>query len=211
MNVRGLCPALDHGAVRELLDAEHFAEKIGKKLNTTVTIHPKFLAEYPADVGRWLSKLLNTLRVWCTRAGFGYYAIWVRENYEGDRREHIHLLMYVPAREREAFATALRRWLPGSENVIDIGKPEYGRDRFGRVTNKALTYMLKQMTLQAWFALDKRVRREKHCRETHMPVAPVLGRKWNVSRTLNKAARDAFWTARRPAVLQPARTRLAAS
>ncbi len=45
MNVRRLCQALDHRAVRELVDAEQFAEKIGKRLNTTVTIHPKFLSE----------------------------------------------------------------------------------------------------------------------------------------------------------------------
>ena len=26
------------------------------------------------------------------RARFGYYAIWVRENYEGGRCEHLHIL-----------------------------------------------------------------------------------------------------------------------
>ena len=62
---------------------------------------------------------------------------------------------------------------------------------------------MKQMTSQAWFKLHRQVRREKQCRDTHAPVAPVLGKRWGVSRTLNKSAREAFWTA-------PSRSRIAA-
>ena len=54
---------------------------------------------------------------------------------------------------------------------------------------QALTYILKQMTPQARFALCYRVRRETRCRETHAPVAAVMGRRHGVSRSLNANAR----------------------
>lgn len=206
MYLRGLSGALDHDEVRELIEAERFARKRGKPLTTTVTIHPKLLDTYPADLGRWTSWLTNKIRIWCERdRGFGYFALWVRESYEGDRREHLHMMLHLPENEREAFEAALRRWLPGKENVVDLGRPKFSNTRFGRV-NKALTYMLKQMTPQAWFALNKRVRREKQCRTTHEAVAPVLGKRSGVSRTLNAKTRATFWDTpqRKPSRIAPA-------
>jgi hypothetical protein len=139
---------------------------------------------------------LNQLRIWCERdRGFGYFAVWVRENYEGDRREHLHMLIYVPDRHRAALEEALSRWLVGKEGVFKIGRPEYETDRYGRRVNKAVTYSLKQMTSKAWFALGKRVFREKQCRDDEAPVAPVLGKRWGVSRSLNRQTQATFWTA----------------
>jgi hypothetical protein len=207
MNQRQLCKALDHHAVRELNEAVYFAEKRGKPLNTTITIHPKLLDDYLADLGRWVSDFTNKLRIYCQRAGFDYFAVWVRENYEGDRREHLHLMLYVPEREKAALEEAVHRWLPGQDRVVEFGKPKFRIDHYGRRINKALTYMLKQMTPQARFALGGRVFREKKCRDTHAPVAPVLGRRSGVSRSLNRNTRAAFWT--RPATT-PARNSVAA-
>jgi hypothetical protein len=157
VNIRKLRGALDHHQVRDILDAEHFAEKRGNWLNTTISIHPKLLADYPGDIAGWLSGFLNHLRIWCGRAGFGYFTIWVRENYEGGGRDHVHLLLYVPERQREGFEEAVRRWLPGEPNVVQFGKPEIDRTKSGQLANKALTYFLKQMTSKAWFSLGKRV------------------------------------------------------
>jgi hypothetical protein len=196
MNRRRLCKALDHRAVRDLSDATHFAEKQGKPLNTTITIHPNLLDQYPADLGQWITWLLNKLRIWCERdRGFGYYAIWVRENYEGGRREHLHLMLYVPKKEQAALEAALRRWLKGSETVVDVGAPTFSRNRFGQRVNKALTYMLKQMTPQARYALHGQVFRERRCRKTHAPVAAVLGRRSGTSRSLNANTRRTAWAA----------------
>jgi len=175
------------------LDAEHFAEKRGKKLNTTITIHPKLLADYPLDVGLWMSGFLNKLRIWCGRCGFGYFNIWVRENYQGDRHEHVHLLLYVPDRQRQACEEAVRRWLPGESRAVQFGKPELDRTKSGQLSNKALTYLLKQMTPQAQFKLWGQVYRERKCRTTEALVAPVLGRRYGLSRSLNQATRAAFW------------------
>ncbi len=160
---RKLSRALSHREVRDLVEATHFAEKRGKPLTATLNVNPSSLDNYPADLGRWLTAFLNKLRIWCERAGFGYFAIWVRENYVGTGREHLHVLLYVPDGKRSAL-------------------------------NKALTYMLKQMTPQAWAALGREVRREKHCRHTGEAVAPVMGKRCGVSRSLNERTRRTFWS-----------------
>jgi hypothetical protein len=199
MHLRQLRKALDHDDVRNLVDAEHFAETCGKPLNTTIAIHPKLLDQIPGDFGQWVSWFLNKLRIWCERdKGFGYYCIWVRENYDGAQREHLHVMLYVPKGEQAALENALRRWLPGKPEAVHVGVPKFQTDRCGRRTNKALTYMLKQMTPNAWFALSRRIRREKQCRQTHAPVAAVLGKRCGTSRTLNATARQASWTIHTP-------------
>jgi hypothetical protein len=200
MYVRGLTKALDHHDVRDLIEAEQFALKRGKLMTATITVHPKFLDEYPEDMGRWIGWLTNKIRIYCQRTGFGYFAMWVRENYESDDwREHLHLMLHLPESQRDALEDALRRWLPGAENAVHLGRPEFRRDRYGRKVNKALTYMLKQMTPQAHYALGGQVFREKQCRETHARVVPVLGRRSGVSRSLNARTRATFWvTPRKP-------------
>ena len=190
---RQFCKALDHVDVRELGDALAFAEKRGKPLNTTITVHPKLLACYPGDVGRWISEVfLNRLRIWCGGA-LAITPSWVRGNQEGDRREHLHVLLCVPERERANLADTLRQWLVGEEGVVKVGRAEYSRDRYGRRTNKAFTYMLKQMNNNARFALGNQVRREKKCRDDHAPVAAILGKRCGVSRSLNERTRATFW------------------
>ncbi len=191
---RQLSKALSHHDVRDLDEAVHFAEKRGKPITATLTVNPAVLESYPDDLGKWTGMFLNKLRIWCERAGFGYFAVWVRENYVGERREHLHVLLYVPERHREAVEAAARRWLPGRESVVQLGRPKFRRDRLGRRTNKALTYVMKQMTPQAWVALNRNVRREKHCRHTGEAIAPVLGKRCGVSRSLNKRTRQTFWT-----------------
>ena len=196
---RRLRQALDHRDVQELVAAELFAEQRGKKLNTVITIHPKLIDEQPADIGLWVSWLTNKVRIFCERdRKFGYFAFWIRESYDGKDREHLHIVMYVPKRHKADLEGSLRRWLTGDPRAIKLTEPEYDhkqRDRFDRPVNKALTYLLKQMTTQARFALKAQglnVRRECHCRKTHSPVAAVLGRRAGVSRSLNARARRAL-------------------
>ena len=201
MYQRQLSKALTHRDVRDLNEAIHFAEKRGKPLNTTIAIHPTCLTHYPEDVGDWVSGLLNKIRIWCERdRGFGYFALWVRENYEGDRREHLHIMLSVPENERASLEAALRRWLPGRDEVVQLGRPTFRTDRHGRRINKALTYLLKQMTPQAWVALNRQVRRESCCRKTAALVAAVMGKRCGVSRSLNRNTRKTFWAT--PATIQ---------
>lgn len=193
MYLRKSSKALTHREVRDISEAVHFAEKIGKPLTATLNINPALLAAYPPDVGLWVSAFLNKLRIWCDRAGFGYFAIWVRENYEGDRREHLHVFLSVPEQQRKELEEAARRWLPGDPAVLEVGRPKFSNDGFGRRVNKALTYLLKQMTPQAWASLGRAVRREKHCRRTGEPVAPIMGKRCGVSRSLSEKTRRIFW------------------
>ena len=88
---------------------------------------------------------------------------------------------------------------------MQLGRPLFRTDRSGRRVNKALTYMLKQMTPQAWVALGREVRREKHCRRTGEKVAAVMGKRCGVSRSLNEGTRRAFWAnPAQPEAVQPA-------
>src|SRR4051794_24741938 len=131
---------LDHEDILKLEDAERLAKTLNKELNTFVSINPKFLRDYPDDLGKWVQSLLNRVRIWCTRAGVVYFCLWVRENYKGDREEHVHILLSIPPSKRLALALALRKWLPGDDRVVDVRRTREKTDRFGRKTT-ALTYM----------------------------------------------------------------------
>jgi hypothetical protein len=146
---------------------------------------------------KFFDGFLNTLRLWCNRQGFGFYALAVRENFEGYRREHFHVLLYVPERRRRDLKKAVRRWLPGDEKVVSIGREKFGPDVSGRVVNKALTYFLKQMTHKARVSLGWRVRRQLKCSETKAIVAPVLGKRYFISRSLKDQRQKA------PAIATP--------
>lgn len=197
MYTRRYQKALTPRDVWKLVKAEQLAKNLGKELDTFVTVHPKFMMDYPLDVGKWLSAFLNKLKIWCHREGFGYFAVWVRENYEGDRHEHVHMLMNVPLSKLLSLKQAVRRWLPGDDRVVDVRPARYRTNPFGRKINEAFEYSLKQMTPQAWRSLrnhGKPVRRETHHPITGRPVAPVLGKKCGVSRSLYKARkRQALW------------------
>jgi hypothetical protein len=189
MNIRKPRKALDHKEVRNLQEAVKFAEKIGKPMRTTITVQPAALDTYPPDLGQWVAIVLNRLRIWCVRRGAGYFAIWVRENYVGLRKEHLHILLHVPDKFRDELDLVLRRWLPGKPEVVEVGDVTFKVDRYGRRINKALTYMLKQMTPQAHVSVGRQVRRENKCRHTGAAVAAVLGRKCGTSRSLNANSR----------------------
>jgi hypothetical protein len=182
--------ALTHIDLRSLHDAYTFAEKIGKTLNATITIHLNSMETYPADVGAWLSWFLNKLRQWCVRRRFGYYAIWVRENYKGEKQEHIHVMLHTPEISRSRLKSILRSWIAGDERAVEVGRPKFKRNRFGGLVNTFLTYIFKQMTPQAKW--KKPLRRETHSRKTGLPVASVLGKRCGVSRSLDKAARETY-------------------
>jgi hypothetical protein len=173
VNVRKMSGPLSHIQVRNLIEANHVAAKIGKPLTVFLTIHPAHLMDYPSDIGRWLQSELNVIRIWCQRAGFGYFAIWVRENFDCRRTEHFHMLLHVPEAAINKLAVMMRSRFAG-EGVVDI-QP---------VVSPVLPYLMKQMTPQAWFALGGQVRRQTASDRTGAPVAPVMGKRCGVSRTL---------------------------
>src|SRR3954451_6764544 len=120
MYTRRTKKALTPFDIREFLEAECVSNDRKKQLNTFVTLHPTFLKDYPHDIGKWVQAVLNKVRIWCTREGFGFFALWTRENFQGNRQEHLHLLLHVPESKRLPLEQALRKWLPGDDRVVDV-------------------------------------------------------------------------------------------
>jgi hypothetical protein len=189
---------LTHLDIREMLEAERVSKRLGKQLNTFVSLHPKFLRDYPDDIGKWVQDLLNNLRIRCMREGFGYFGVWVRENFLAEREEHLHLLLHIPASKLLTLEEALRRWLPGDDRVANVRVAKYKTTPFGVKFNFHLIYSCKQMTRKAEWGLQKRgipVRRQVRSR-TGLLVAPVLGKRCGRSRSLKGPRRQAFSTLR---------------
>ncbi len=160
-----------------------------KRLNTSITVHPGRMDEPPDDPGLFFRRRVrNHIAIWLKRHGCRvWYAIWTRENYEGEGREHLHVLAYVPVSLRSALAEAVARWWPG----VDATKAE-------RVDEPRVVfgYMAKQLTSKAHWVTRRRhdgrptIRYEKFCRYTGAPVAAVLGKRCGVTNDLKRAVRE---------------------
>jgi hypothetical protein len=146
-----------------------------------LTVHPGHLEQPPADVGRFFQrKVIAWLGDWHRRQGQQWSAVWVRENYLAHHREHLHMLLHVPKRLQGKLARALTRRWPEPE-VVDL-RPVYDEEG-------AISYIVKQLTPQAHFAVGRRVRRERHCRHDQALVAGVWGLRANMTRDLERAVR----------------------
>lgn len=183
MNRRKMRGPIDHNEVRELIEAYHHAKRIGRPLNIAVAINPAHLDQQPADVWLWFKVVLNKLRNWRRRQGFVYTCLWTRENYQGVGREHVHLLLHVPEHLQDDCEDALRRWCPGKPETVHCEHV---------TSDGAFTYMLKQMTPQALYALCGKVYREGCNRHDGAKVGKVLGKRCGTSKNLGPEARKAW-------------------
>lgn len=199
---RKLVAAIDAPDRRDIWEAFAFGQRIGFAPTVTIDFHPMLMDEYPAgEIGVWFKdELRNRITTWLRRRGVGWYAIWIRENYVGDRREHLHLMIYCPARLRKDLEEAMRRWYPGQPEMLKMGVLTYRKNhRTGYMSCPGLEYRMKQMTSKAWGPpRPTRPRREVENRRDKSPVAPVLGRRYGTSETLSYRARKA-WEAERSA------------
>jgi hypothetical protein len=96
------------------------------------------------------------------------------------------MLLHVPRRLQGKLTRALARRWPVPE-VADL-RPIDDED-------EAVSYIVKQLTPQAHYALRFRVRRERHCRYSQSPVAAVLGRRVSMTRDLERLVRRLEFTA----------------
>lgn len=175
MNQRRLHKAIGPREVRILRNAVYEASRHGHPLNVTLTLHPGMFKEPPSDPGQYFHAELKKIGNWFRRKVGPWWALWVRENYDGANREHLHLLVHVPPQLRSDFVRAVARWWPQPKVAVadDVDDPQ-----------KALAYMLKQMTPQAHFALRRLVRRETHSRHDRAKVGAVLGKRTGLTRPL---------------------------
>ena len=175
MNRRKLTRALGPKDLRQLDAAAHAAEKAGVPLTVMLTVHLGLLESARHDPGAYIRRgVVNRLGVWLRRRDIKLTAIWVRENFDGPAKEHLHLLAHIPNRQFSALQSAVGRWWPGS-----IGHLQRAYD-----ARQAVRYLSKQMTPQARFATGFRVQRQTTCRTTGAAVAPVLGSRVGISRSL---------------------------
>lgn len=211
---RKLVPAIDAPDRREIWEAFAHGQRIGFAPTCTIDFHPSYMTTYPTgEIGVWFKdELRNRISTWLSRRKVRLYAIWTRENYVGDRREHLHLMVYCPAHMRADLERAIRRWYPGSAEMLKLGNLTYRKNpRTGFTSCPGLEYRMKQMTSRAWGPpRPTRPRREIKSRQDGSPVAPVLGRRYGVSDTLSYKARaaweterDAHWNAERAAHQAP--------
>jgi hypothetical protein len=160
-----------------LSEAAHAAEFLGQPFTVLVTIHFGLLTQCPPDPGAFLRReVINRFGIWFRRRDIAWTALWVRENFRGFQREHVHLLVHVPQRQQAAFRAAVQRWWP-EQGAVDI--------RRVYDTERVLRYLSKQLSPQARFAFRGLIRREAACRHTGVRVAPVLGRRFGMTRNLS--------------------------
>jgi hypothetical protein len=109
----------------------------------------------------------------------------MRENYDSERREHLHMVMHLQARLRSELEAYLRRLYPGTEWLVAIGERTMEYDpETGRWTD-GLAYRMKQLRGDAVGKPGPtRLPREVRSRFDGAPVAPVYGKRCGVSESL---------------------------
>lgn len=176
MNTRKLSQALSHEDVRTISAAAHAAQRLELPLTALITVHFGALASPPQCPAEYLrTAVIAKFNTWLRRHHVTWTALWVRENFTGPRREHVHLLVHVPRKAWAPFRAALLRWWP-EENAVHI-RGVYN-------IAGAVCYLSKQLSTQASFAVGRRIRRQSHCSKTGARVAPVLGRRFSMTRNL---------------------------
>jgi hypothetical protein len=171
---------------KNIAGADSFARERGRPLNTTLDFQPYHLTTYPAgDLDVFFQGLRTRISTWCGRKKVGCFWVWMRENYVGSRREHLHVVMYLPARFRAELEAYIRRLYPGTEQLIAIGErtTEYDPET-GRWTD-GLAYRMKQLRGDAVGKPGPtRLPRQVRSRYDEAPVAPVHGKRCGVSDSL---------------------------
>lgn len=180
MNKRRLNKAITHQEALRLKTAKHEAARRRNPLNMFLTLHPDRMIDPPADVGLFARSVIRKLGQWFRNHRHHWWSLWVRENYDGQGREHLHLLIHVPHRLLAKFRKAVARWWP-EKRTADLQEVVDADD--------VLDYMLKQMTPQAAYALRFRVGRETHSRHDLAKVAAVLGNRVGMTRNLDQIVR----------------------
>jgi hypothetical protein len=109
-----------------LLAAYDHAKRIGRPLDTHVTIHWSGTVEAAARVPQRLQLLLERMRKWLMRRSFPVLHIWAQEPSKGrfEYRDvpHLHLLVHIPIEHRKDFAAMLEEWVGGilSDHAIRV-------------------------------------------------------------------------------------------
>jgi hypothetical protein len=151
-NYRKQTKGLTTNQVKDLNAAWHHAATIGRPLNRLLTIRPIDVDDLdPARRCELFAAFRNKLSVYARQHNFPPTFVWSREANPDGLGEHLHVLMHVPRRFHEDFQQTVEGWMPDAA-ATDVRHADQ-RTRFtsnGRRLS-AITYLLKQMTPQAWY------------------------------------------------------------
>jgi hypothetical protein len=141
------------------------------------------------------------------------YWVWTRENYEGERREHLHMVLHLPSRGRASLKADLeaciRRLYPGGSDLVRIGERTSVFNPQTRRWEDGLRYRMKQLRGDAVGAPGPtRLNRETRSRYDGAPVAPVYGKRCGVSDSLSPKTEQKWRAARQEHFASAARTEI---
>jgi hypothetical protein len=160
------------------------AQSNGLAMTGLITVQSGLTNEGRRDPCGYLRRrIVGPLGTWFGRRGLPWLGFWVREAFEGDGREHVHVALVVPLEHEADLREAVERWWPGG-----IGDFR----RFGS-SLELIGYLSKQHVegaVEVNQAGLLPLRRQEYARDG-APVAPVLGRRLGASRTLMRLVRKA--------------------
>jgi hypothetical protein len=150
----------------------------------------------------FLQGFRTRLSTYLRRRKIGCHWVWTRENYEGERREHLHMVLHLPSRGRAHLKADLeayiRRLHPGGPDLVRIGERTNVFNPQTRRWEDGLRYRMKQLRGDAVGAPGPtRLNRETRSRYDGSPLAPVFGKRCGVSDSLSLKAEQKVRAARR--------------
>jgi hypothetical protein len=184
MNRRRYTNGLDTKRVKELLGGWNHARRIGRPLNTFISIHseenysPRGYCELAATVR-------NKLGIYARQHAFLFVAAWARESHSDGTGEHFHVLMHVPPKHLSDLKRKIVGWFPGPE-AVDV-RPATQRISLTRtgLRMSAVGYLVKQMTPQA------RYRRGL----IRKAGGPIFGKRGGVTQNIGQKAIQRYFEA----------------
>lgn len=107
--------------VENLLAADRFASRTGRRLSSFITIRWHYTHQGEANLQRRWSALLNALRIWASRRSIELTHCWVHENpFRGEPAFHTHMLANIPATLRDEMKEWLVKRLGDNGGAIDV-------------------------------------------------------------------------------------------
>jgi hypothetical protein len=216
MNRRQLTTELSHIDIGEnLKPACSHARKLRLPLNTLVTFAPfrdRRDVPPPDVIAREFRRIKQHLARWCQRRGIRFTAVSVAHSAEdgSGRNAHQHTFMHLPSAALEELSAALGKIYDDSSSIvidgrlwriIDVSEGSDTRVKHAsRYWGSTFDYITRHKSQQAYIADGKKSWRASRLDENGRHVGiktPFVGRRWNVTRNINKHAIEAYEDAQR--------------
>jgi len=174
-----------------MIDAAHFAERIGLAFNRHWTIHYEMAGIAEHDGAAFVGRLLTFVRKYIHRAGGKLAALWARENGDG-KGGHVHILLHVPS--GITLRNLTRRWIKAAggnpvrrvSRVRTIGatlaNASIGGAHYQANADAVLAYLVKAASNETGEALGL---------PRHGEGGQIIGKRCGTSQNIGAKARKA--------------------